>query len=402
MFISIELESEDESDLPDFSAFKIMRDASRLVREKLKSLETKKYELEDAIHAPRSKMREAQLRIAKLRQEIQKATDDLLDNGYVFPPSGLRMQRKFQYYYLFPVRISYIFFFNDKERKKKARTDAAAQHYGKTITRYFSNVPVVCMLPLDSDLVDVDDVYSEADGHTSDESDTVDAAFSKRFVSEFVEELPSHIRQTDINWRSPTNSDTKCFAKAALQLESQYFCASKPSEIGCKYDVRRAMATSLFFTKLSDGCKVGIAAKKVAAIFYSKDHTLWRERSIIRWAKCFVREGRLPPQIQGKHIKVMSLMVEPQIAKQATFFFKSLKDGERTAEKFRSWINDTLIPSLGDGRKFKNGTAKPNVCIKTAQAWLHLLGWIYGSHKKDVYVDGESDNSKLAIIFLLL
>ena len=112
MFISIELESEDESDLPDFSAFKIMRDASRLVREKVESLEKRKYELEDAIHAPRSKMREAQLRIAKLRQEIQKATDDLLDNGYVFPPSGLRMQRKFQYYYLFPFIISYINFFS--------------------------------------------------------------------------------------------------------------------------------------------------------------------------------------------------------------------------------------------------------------------------------------------------
>ena len=116
---------------------------------------------------------------------------------------------------------------------------------------------------------------------------------------------------------------------------------------------------------------------------------MWRERAIVRWAKFFVREGRLPPQLQGKHIKVVSLMAEPQIAKQATTFFKSLKDGERTAEKFRSWINDTLIPSLGDGRKFKLGTAKPNVSIKTARTWLHLLGWIYGSHKKDVYVDGN-------------
>jgi len=56
------LESEDECDLPDFSAFKKMRDGARTQSAKLKLLEEKNYELENAIDAPRSKMPVSQVR----------------------------------------------------------------------------------------------------------------------------------------------------------------------------------------------------------------------------------------------------------------------------------------------------------------------------------------------------
>ncbi len=110
--ISIELESEDESDLPDFSAFKMMRDGSRSLSAKVKSVEEKYSELAEAIAAPRSRLSDAQARcvyifwsficvifshrIAKLRLEIQQATDDLHRRGYVFPTSTGRTERMFQ------------------------------------------------------------------------------------------------------------------------------------------------------------------------------------------------------------------------------------------------------------------------------------------------------------------
>ena len=289
--------------------------------------------------------------------------------------------------------------FNDKGRSKKARTDAAAQHDGKKITAYFTAAsmlpkpipsPLTDDEPLDDEThdclqVDADDAHSEVDDYDSDEDDTVHAANAPT-----VDDANSEAGKTlpDINWTSPTQSDKVRFEKAGDALETKYFSSSKPSEIGCKYDARRAMATSMFFSKLSEGCSVGVAAKDTASTFYRKNNTVWRQQAIVKWAKYFIAESRLPLQQQGKHIKVVSLIADAQISKQATSFFKSLKDGERTAEKFRSWVNDSLLPGLGDGRKFKNGTAKPNVSITTARTWLHLLGWIYGSHKKDVYVDG--------------
>jgi len=266
---------------------------------------------------------------------------------------------------------------------------------------------MVKSLPLaddETDVVDADDLLNidliiniEADDSESDDGDTVDTASD---APPFVDAANAP-DQSGINWSSPTRSDKVRFDKAADALETMYFNSSKPSEEGCKYDVRRAMATSMFFSKLSiDGANVGIAAKEVGQTFYRKNNTVWRQRAIVKWAKGFLSEGRLPPQQQGKHIKVVSLMADPVISKQATTFFKSLKDGERTAEKFRSWVNDTLLPGLGDGRKFKNGTAKPNISITTARTWLHLLGWVYGSHKKDVYVDGNFmyNGSKLLCI----
>ena len=62
MFISIELESEDESDLPDFCTFKKMRDGSRTLETKVQSLNDKSSELQAAIAAPRSRTSDAQLR----------------------------------------------------------------------------------------------------------------------------------------------------------------------------------------------------------------------------------------------------------------------------------------------------------------------------------------------------
>ena len=247
-------------------------------------------------------------------------------------------------------------------------------------------------LPLDDEthvLVDANDVNSEADDYDSDENDdTVDAADAPTVDAPTVDDANEAGQTRDINWSSPTQSDKVRFEKAGDALETKYFSSSKPSEIGCKYDARRAMASSMFFSKLSDGCNIGVAAKEVASTVYRKNNTIWRQRAIVKWAKYFISEGRLPPQQQGKHIKIVSLIADPRISKKATTFFKSLKDGERTAEKFRTWVNDTLLPGLGDGRKFKNGTAKPNVSIRTAETWLKMLGWIYGSHKKDVFVDG--------------
>ena len=418
-----------------------MRDGSRSLSAKVKSLEEKNSELADAIAAPRSKMSDAQprcvyifwsficvifsQRIAKLRLEIQQATDDLHGRGYVFPTSTGRTERMFECYCIFPFKFHINFYddqeelnvcfnadycifpfrshinFYDKGRLKKARNDAAAEHDGPTISTYFTADPgMVKRLPLvddeahavhaedPDDLLNIELLNIEADDSDSDEGDAVDAAVDVPTVD--AANAPGASGQTVINWSSPTQVDKVRFEKAADALEKMYFNSSKPSEMGCKYDVRRAMATSMFFSKLSnDGANVGVAAKEVAHTFYRKNNTIWRQRAIVKWAKGFITEGRLPPQQQGKHIKVVSLIADPLISKQATTFFKSLKDGERTAEKFRSWVNDTLLPGFGDGRKFKDGTAKPNVSITTCRAWLHVLGWIYGSHKKDVYVDGN-------------
>ena len=81
----------------DFSAFQKMRDGSRSLSAKVKSVEEKNSELAEAIAALRSKMSDAQARcvyiiwsficlnfshrIAKLRLEIQQATDDLHGRG---------------------------------------------------------------------------------------------------------------------------------------------------------------------------------------------------------------------------------------------------------------------------------------------------------------------------------
>ena len=159
----------------------MMRDGSRSLSAKVKSLEEKNSELAEAIAAPRSKMSDAQARcvyiiwsffcvnfphrIAKLRLEIQQATDDLHGRGYVFPTSAGRTERMFQCYCIFPFKYHINFYddqeelnvcfnadycifpfrshinFYDKGRQKKARNDAAAEHAGPIISTFFTADP---------------------------------------------------------------------------------------------------------------------------------------------------------------------------------------------------------------------------------------------------------------------
>ena len=63
---------------------------------------------------------------------------------------------------------------------------------------------------------------------------------------------------------------------------------------------------------------------------------------------------------------------------------RGLKSGERTAQAFMNWVNDTLIPSLSSGQ-----TAMRTISPSTAVCWLHALIWEFGRDQKDLYFDGH-------------
>ena len=61
--------------------------------------------------------------------------------------------------------------------------------------------------------------------------------------------------------------------------------------------------------------------------------------------------------------------------------------------RFLEWINGTLLkhmidPPIGGRLVGPIGKRKP-ICEKTAQRWLHTLGFGYRSHKKMIFFDGH-------------
>ena len=148
------------------------------------------------------------------------------------------------------------------------------------------------------------------------------------------------------------------------------------------YD-RKILSVSLLETlRARQGLTVVDAAKESASF------TGYNERTVRRYRKQFFEgKGKLEETRQGKY-KRCCLLNDESLRLDAAMWARgnAYKKGEpnMTAGKFCQYVNDELLPS-----HVLPANLPRTISLRTANRWLHHLGFNPKSHKKGSYVDGH-------------
>jgi len=133
-------------------------------------------------------------------------------------------------------------------------------------------------------------------------------------------------------------------------------------------------------------------------------------RLLRSWTRHWTEFRQLPTSMQGRHVKVYSLLHDPLIAAELRAYLRSKKWAMDPA-KLAKFTKDKLLPDAAAKyvqhitheempiglKKYMEVELFPRIHMKvrwgislsTARRWLHLEGFRYMSHKKGLYFDGH-------------
>lgn len=147
------------------------------------------------------------------------------------------------------------------------------------------------------------------------------------------------------------------------------------------YNWARYISLKFYFNKRLEGLKKVIAAEKTAEFLWPNNSKSYRAKSIIKWAKEFLEEGKLSDHQQGVHVKRISFLGDNDIKMEVLKMIQSTKPAERSLVYIKKFIDDEIIPSfLG---------VKGTVSIFTISKYLHEWGYLYRKNKRALFFDGH-------------
>ncbi|RIB17724.1 hypothetical protein C2G38_2087645 [Gigaspora rosea] len=107
----------------------------------------------------------------------------------------------------------------------------------------------------------------------------------------------------------------------------------------------------------------------------------WHARVIRTWANQWLSKGEISTSLRGCHVKTKSLLSHEDFKLNIIQYLRANKF-KITPKQFVKFVEYEAIPALGIEEK-------TTISIRTAQIWLHRLGWNYKGHSKDIYYDGH-------------
>lgn len=135
--------------------------------------------------------------------------------------------------------------------------------------------------------------------------------------------------------------------------------------------------------------------KSTAAALEAAWITGFNEKTVRKYRKeFFENRGRFKDEARGKY-KRFCLFNDESLRLQASMWIRenAVKKGapNLVARSFCQWVNNELLPS---------SDLPPNlprsITVRTANRWLHRLGFRPTSHKKGAYVDGHERDDVVA------
>jgi hypothetical protein len=136
----------------------------------------------------------------------------------------------------------------------------------------------------------------------------------------------------------------------------------------------------------------------------------WGGRQVRAWTELWLNQGKLPASRKGKHIKVFTLLEEPDIRAELRSYVRSNKWAVDPV-KLANFTAQTMIPTVAKAYgahlakdEIPKGLkqylelelfprthmkAKRGVSINTARRWLHREGFRFTEHRKALYFDGH-------------
>jgi hypothetical protein len=107
------------------------------------------------------------------------------------------------------------------------------------------------------------------------------------------------------------------------------------------------------------------------------------ERTVRTWTLHYIFFGKLPISKQGKHQKTTSLLNDEDFQKDCIDWLRNQPSNKRTPKAFNAFLANELIPSKFGVQNISK------ISERTANNWMHKIGYIFGTWKKGVYIDGH-------------
>lgn len=160
------------------------------------------------------------------------------------------------------------------------------------------------------------------------------------------------------------------------------------------HELRRARAMSHFVTLQELGWGVEVALEEVCrgVLIGAKQKTL-ATQTLREWLQLYVKKGRLVHSQVGFNVSTETFLADQDLKDRALQWLRSnCRAGQAKGsvvpmlrpKHFCDWVNSELLKDILAADPKRKGIHE-----KTAQNWMHALGFGYESHKKGMYFDGH-------------
>jgi len=105
---------------------------------------------------------------------------------------------------------------------------------------------------------------------------------------------------------------------------------------------------------------------------------------IRNWSKEFLLTGELKEHQRGAHSKVLSLTDDEDFTEKCLLWLRSQKVENRSPLSLKKFIEEELFPKMTG-----NSLVRSTIHEDTCRMYLHLWGFTYDEHRKNVYMDGH-------------
>jgi hypothetical protein len=183
-------------------------------------------------------------------------------------------------------------------------------------------------------------------------------------------------------------SQTELFDQAITQLQKHTHIGQRQSfdrqSSLSKWDYIRSIAVHRYLLLLRENpsSKMESSLSVVASVFPSANKNDHRARKLREWAKFYLANHRLPVSSQGSHVKTKSLINDEDVQKHNLTWLRSQVPDSINGRTFSLWVRTKLHTEL-------NLREPINISERTAQRWLHYLGFSPTVYQQGLYFDGH-------------
>lgn len=116
----------------------------------------------------------------------------------------------------------------------------------------------------------------------------------------------------------------------------------------------------------------------------SQGHGINHARNLCTWIHQFLSQGKLPFHRYGQ--LWMSILEDEDFLQAIQLHLQAIaKDGYIQAQDIVEFVSQPEMQSKLE----VFGAKKRSISIRTAQHWLHKMGWQYGKKRNGMYIDGH-------------
>ena len=124
----------------------------------------------------------------------------------------------------------------------------------------------------------------------------------------------------------------------------------------------------------------------------SQGHGVYHARKIWQWIHQFLSDGKLPLHSYGQAKSV--ILVQEDLAQAIKLHLHGIQS-EKKYIRAQDIVDFVTTPEMQAQIAAAN-IKKQSISLRSAQQWLHHLGWQYGKARKGMYIDGHEREDVVA------